>query len=838
MGHDLLAGASWSCCATSPGAAAAPDGLEALAPQWLPASVPGTAAAAVSAASGWRQAALIDFDASDWWFRCRLPAGGDGAWTLTLEGLATIADVWFRGEHVLHSENMFVPRRVGLDAVAAADDLVVRFAALAPLLGARRPRPRWKTQMVDHQGLRWFRTTFLGRQPGWAVTPAPVGPWRPVRLEPAARQVVARRVVATCGDDGTGVVSVMVRLAGGGGPGHAAPGTARLGVRRVDAGAPAPGEVGGTVDVRVEGTEVVVEGEVVVPGIERWWPHTHGPQPLYGVTLEVGGMTVDAGRVGFRTAVLDRSDGAFALAVNGVAVFCRGACWWPVDPIGLHAGDDDLRATLELVVRAHMNMVRIPGGTVYEDDRFWDLCDELGIMVWQDCMIGYVDPPEDEGFAGAVVAELEDVLGRLGGRPALAVLCGGQEIEEQAAMFGLPRETWGCSLTTTTIPDLAAHLLPGVPYLTSSPTGGGLPFQPDAGDCHYWGVGSYLRPPDDARRSGIRFMSEGMGFAIPPERQTVEEACGGAGRAGHDPRWKQALHHDTGRSWDLEDVRDFYVHELFGVDPHLLRYVDPERALDLGRAAVAELFGRTLSEWRRPGSPCAGGLHVALRDLVPGAGWGVIDSLGRPKAPWFALKRVLAPVAVLVTDEGLNGLDLHLVNDTAVAFAGEVKVELFARGELRVEEVARAVEIPARGHLVLGAGEMFDGFRDLSYAYRFGPPAYDVVVAGLSDGAGGAVCEVVHLPSGLARPFESEIGLAATARPGADGAWSVSVTTRRFAQWVVVEVPGFVPSDSWFHLPPGATRTVTLYRVNGAERPSGLVRALNAQATARLRIEP
>jgi beta-galactosidase/beta-glucuronidase len=84
-----------------------------------------------------------------------------------------------------------------------------------------------------------------------------------------------------------------------------------------------------------------------------------------------------------------------------------------------------------------MNMVRIPGGTVYEDERFWDLCDELGIMVWQDCMLGYTDPPEDEAFEAAVVAELEQVFGRLGGRPALAVVCGGQEIEEQAAMFGL-----------------------------------------------------------------------------------------------------------------------------------------------------------------------------------------------------------------------------------------------------------------------------------------------------------------------------------------------------------------------------------------------------------------
>ena len=523
------------------------------------------------------------------------------------------------------------------------------------------------------------------------------------------------------------------------------------------------------------------------------------------------------------------------MVVNGVPVFCRGACWWPVDPVGLHATDDELRATLELVVLGQMNMVRIPGGTVYEDDRFWDLCDELGIMVWQDCMLGYTDPPEDEAFDAAVVSELEGVFGRLGGRPALTVVCGGQEIEEQAALVGLPRETWRCALTETTIPALAERLLPGVPYVSSSPTGGEMPFQPDAGDCHYWGVGSNLRPPDDARRSGIRFMSEGMAFATPPERQTVEEACGGVMGAGHDPTWKRAVHHDTGRSWDLEDVRDFYVQELLGVDPRMLRYVDAERALDLGRAVVAELLAGAFGEWRRAGSTCAGGLVVALRDLVPGAGWGVIDALGRPKAPWFSLRRVLAPVAVLISDEGLNGLHIHVVNDTDRDVAGELTVELFARGELRLEEATATVEVPARGQVMEEMGALFDGFRDLSYAYRYGPPPYDVIAVGLRDGEGGVISEVVHLPAGLERPVEPDVGLAATACAGEDGGWALSVTTRRLAQWVVVEVPGYRPSDSWFHLPPGATRTLTLHRC-GTEggRPTGLVRAVNAQTSARI----
>ncbi len=503
MTRDLLAGAAWECCATAPGTAAGPGDLGGMAVEWLAAAVPGTAASAVASASGRRYCATVDFDDADWWFRCRVPAGGDGGWTLTCDGLATVADVWLGADHVLHSENMFVSRSVELDAVAQGVELVIRCAALTPLLGIRRPRPRWKTQMANHQSLRWFRTSYLGRQPGWAVTPAPVGPWRPVRLERTDPvRVVGRRVVAGCEDDGTGVLSVMVRLVGA----AAAPDTARVRVERLWDGA--SGEraqrrggqrkgdvVEGRLGVRAgDGGEVVVEGELTLPGRRAVVAaHPRGAASLPG-DVEVGGVTVEVGRVGFRRVSVDRTDGAFTVVVNGVEVFCRGACWWPIDPVGLHAGDDELRDSLELVRAAHMNMVRIPGGTVYEDGRFWDLCDELGIMVWQDCMLGYTDPPQDEAFEAAVVAELETVFAGLGGRPALAVVCGGQEIEEQAAMFGLARQKWDCALIEKTIAALADRLLPGVSYVTSSPTGGDLPFQPDTGDCHYWGVGSYLRP--------------------------------------------------------------------------------------------------------------------------------------------------------------------------------------------------------------------------------------------------------------------------------------------------------------------------------------------------------
>ncbi len=197
-------------------------------------------------------------------------------------------------------------------------------------------------------------------------------------------------------------------------------------------------------------------------------------------------------------------------------------------------------------------------------------------------------------------------------------------------MLGLDRERWETPLLTKVLAELAAGLAPGVPYLTSSPTGGPLPFQPDQGVSHYTGVGVFTRDLGDLRRAAPRFVSEGIALSMPPEASTVDRYCGGARRAGHDPSWKQAIHHDTGGSWDLEDVRDHYVQRFFEVDPALLRRTDPERALDLGRAAVAHVVGEAMTEWRRPGSPCSGFVLVGFRDLRMGAG-GASSTQGPPE---------------------------------------------------------------------------------------------------------------------------------------------------------------------------------------------------------------
>jgi beta-mannosidase len=364
VSDDVLAGSFWQCRRNEPDADVDMAQMSLDDTSWVPAMVPGTVAEALRELGSWSWGDDDQdlLDGSEWWYRCRFDApegSARGPWHLEFDGLATVTDAWLNGEPVLHSENMWVAHRIHVDHLEAHNVLLLRFSALAPLLAQRRPRPRWRSLQLRSQNQRWYRTTLLGRVPGWAACGAPVGPWRPVRLlDTGPRPLVTERhVVATC--DGTGgTVSIRVQLAG------------------VDVGTEVDLRVGDhrqTATVFDVDGHGVVDGVIRIPDAERWWPHTHGRQPLYPVHLTVDGFDVDLGAVGFRTIEVDRDGGAFTLSVNGVAVFCRGAFWMPPDVVTLRASHAALRESLRLVVEGGMNMLRIGGYVSYEDTAFWDI---------------------------------------------------------------------------------------------------------------------------------------------------------------------------------------------------------------------------------------------------------------------------------------------------------------------------------------------------------------------------------------------------------------------------------------------------------------------------------
>ena len=260
-----------------------------------------------------------------------------------------------------------------------------------------------------------------------------------------------------------------------------------------------------------------------IPSPQRWWPHTHGPQPLYDVQAFLKGQideTIDLGRIGFRTVDLDcAADGhGFGLIVNGTPVFCRGVCWTPLDIARLSADPLEYRAALRLLADAGVNMIRVSGTMTYESEHFHDVCDELGLLVWQDLMFARMDYPwQDDVFRSSVATEVTQALQDLHSRPSLAVICGNSEVDQQAAMLGLTPAQFSNARGDAFLADIVRAAAPHTLWVPTSPGGSFLPFHVDAGVSHYYGVGAYRRPFDDARRSGVRFASECLAFSNVPE---------------------------------------------------------------------------------------------------------------------------------------------------------------------------------------------------------------------------------------------------------------------------------------------------------------------------------
>ena len=827
-GHDRRAlSDGWEVAAAPAGSIADPSALARAALDWTNTTVPATAASALRSVGRWSlDGAPRRFDADDWWFRVRFDASAAGhaqSW-LCFDGLATLADVWLNGVHVLTSDGMFTAHERRVDEhLRGSNELVIVFRSLDSALKERRARPRWRAPMVEHQQLRWHRTTLLGRTPGWSPPAQPVGPWRAVRLE-HRRGVAVSDLRIRADGDGRLAVSLHAPALGG-----------------------APLDAGEIILTRADqvlrGTLAPngsrLSGEFHFPDAVRWWPHTHGEPALYSARLRLQrgseSIGVDVGDVGFRTVTVDTTDNGFAVHVNGARVFCRGGCWTPLDPVALNNSIPELDAAFRQLVDAGMNMVRVGGMMVYEDDAFLDRCDAFGVLLWQDFMFANMEYPQDDPrFAELVTEEARQLLLRLQARPSVAVLCGNSEGEQQAAMWGAPRSLWQPSLFTDRLARLSADLCPGVPYWPSSTHGGAFPHQANAGSASYYGVGAYLRPIDDARRADVRFASECLAFANIPDPQAMTDMPGGRGVKVHDPAWKARTPRDLGAGWDFDDVRDHYVADLFRVDPLQLRYADHERYLDLGRVVSGEVMARVFSEWRRRDSRCGGGIIWFLRDLWHGAGWGVVDAAGRPKSAWHYLRRALAPVAVSLSDEGGNGIAVHVANDRPTPFAGQLEVALFRFGEVRVAGGSRDISVEPRSALELNAAAVFDDFLDLSYAYRFGPPSHDVIIATLVD-QGRQVGRAFQFVPGLPNTREMDVGLSADARRAGEG-YELVIRTRKLAVSVSLDIDGFVPQDNHFHLAPGEERRVALaWHERGAtpgHGPRGVVRALNSATAA------
>ena len=761
---------------------------------------------ALTVASALRNAGQLDLlnppdlDAQDWWFDTTIQ--GHGTHALLVDGIAGVHEI-FLDDALIHSgDSMYASQRVEI-TLAGTHRLAIRCLAMGPHYERTGKRARWRPKLVSPQGLRFLRKSFLGHAGGWCPSLKPVGPYRDLRVVPAAAILGDVTLRARCeGDDG--VLEVRIKT------------DARL----------AHVSCGSDTATLVSSAPGVLAGTLCLPKVEKWWPHTHGTPKLYDVTARIGDTNLTLGRVGFRSIEIDRdTDGeGFGLKVNGVPTFCRGALWTNADLAALPGTREAYEPLLRLARDGGMNMLRIGGTMTYETRAFFDLADEFGLLVWQDFMLANFDyPAADAAFAETIAQEAINVLRTIGPAPSLAILCGGSEVAQQAAMMGLPQSAWSNALFDSVLPQACAQARPDVPYIANTPFGGALPFEPRRGVCHYYGVSAYMRPIEDARQAGVRFAAECLGFAnvpdgpVPLDRDRAEIV---------HPLWGERYERDVGATWFFEEVRNHYLRVLYGIDPQALCREDPERYLDFSRAVNAELAESVFALWRRHGSPTRGGLVWFLRDLYPGASFGVLDFDNQPKAIWHGMARAFRPVQVLLTDEGLNGLDVHLINESAAPVEATLSLACLRDGTVKVMQAQRAVTLDPRSTASLPATDLWGAFFDTAYAYRFGEPSHDVTVATLTDASGAMISEAFHFPLGRGHE-RHDLGLTADLQQDGDG-YVLELSTHRLAQSVHIADPHWRGAQDWFHLPPGSTRRIRLIaRDASGVAPQGHVRALN-----------
>ncbi|OYU69937.1 MAG: beta-mannosidase [Alphaproteobacteria bacterium PA2] len=776
----------WTLALTEAGACPDPSAASRRV-DWIPARAPGTTAGALRDAGR----SFDRLTEQDVWWRRDVDLSGPGS--LRFEGLAGLAEVWLDGKLVLTSTSMFLAHEVELPP-EGVKTLWLAFRAMAPHLERKLPRARWRPRMIDHQGLRGVRTSLIGHVPGWSPVFETIGPWRPIVALGRPTLRIENLDIKTGYDGGRAWISAEIA----GVDISSAPvlvcDERRLALTSMGAGRYA--------------------GRMALSGVRPWWPHTHGDQPLYPVKLQVGDTILDLVRTGFRDIAVDRGEDGqgFQLRINGVPVFARGAVWTSSDPVGRSCDRDHYAPLIARAKAAGMNMLRLSGTGAYEGRAFHDLCDELGILVWQDFMFANFDyPASDPDFAREVDLELAQVLSDRQLSPSLAVICGGSEVHQQAAMMGLREENYASHLFDEIMPRAAALWRPDVPFVPNSPSGGALPFVVDSGVGHYYGVGAYLRPLEDARRANVRFASECLAFANLPDGPVTDRGLG-------VPR-------DLGADWDFADVRDYYLGRLYGEDPAGLLARDPVLYADLCNAAVSEIMEATFAEWRRPASACGGGLVWTFQDLEPGAGWGVLDCNGRPKAVWYALKRAFRPIQLTLTDEGVNGLAVHVLNETNRSRTLVLEFTCLRDGATPVLSVTHDIEAPAHSGQTLSAFALIGRFFDLTYAYRFGPPGHDVSIARLRGEDGEVLAEAFHFPGERLRTPD-DVQLTASL----DG-HVLRLASQKFLPSLRVEAPGFEPSDNGFHLAPGIEKVVRLTGP-GNRVPAGRVLAPGGRIVA------
>jgi beta-mannosidase len=620
--------------------------------------------------------------------------GGARAW-LVFEGLDLVATILLNGQEVGRHNNSFYPCRV---------DVTGKFREGRNVLAVHLDSGLWDVSDKPAEGYLMFPDQRLHkrhwlRKPqcqfgwDWSTRLINVGIHKPVRLEWTSAGATARvdQLVPLVEYDVKRRVGVVrTRLFVEGLTGETRGGRLYVDLPELNEGIEA--------DVEVKPGLHAVEATLGVRSPDLWWPVGTGEPRLYelSVSLEVDGEPIDTrtARIGFRHVRFNQEPHPsgngrnFTLEVNGRPVFAKGANFVPADMIFARLDRERYESLVELALEANFNFLRVWGGGLYESDEFYDLCDEAGILVWQEFMFACGRyPTTDEKFAESVLAEAAYNVRRLAAHPSLIAWCGNNENEVGAWH-------WGYDKRGVVLPDYAMyHLLlprlvgaedPARYYQPSSPFsppdadlhGVRDPNLDETGDQHPWTVGFNNTDFRDYRKMISRFANEG-GCLGPVSLPTMLAALGPDPAQQKIASFTWQVHDNSVDSWGEPSPTDGMVKQWLGRD---VREMSVEAFVHLGGIVQGEALREYVDNFRRRMFDSGAAIFWMFNDCWPAArSWTVVDYyLRRTPAFWY-VKRAMAPLSlVLVEDAENDRIVVYGVNDTDRSESGVLRYGVFS----------------------------------------------------------------------------------------------------------------------------------------------------------------
>ncbi|HEV2128056.1 MAG TPA: glycoside hydrolase family 2 protein [Thermomicrobiales bacterium] len=650
----------------------------------------------------------------EWWYHVPLHVpdvelGQHERWQLVFHGLDTFVTIYLDGEEIGTSQNMFRDTVVDItEHVQAGREHTLALQFHPPLLAIEgRHLGEWAANGRERTAMRKAQFGY-----GWDWGPRlpTVGTWRPIELRRVDRGMILGihfDNVDLSPDHTQAVVAVRVeaeRVAG------TDPLSARVTLREPASDREWTAELDLTESPagHADGCAYLTIGNP-----KLWWTHDLGEPFLHDLTVElIAGddvVVTDERKVGIRSLVLDQSPdleekGArfFRFVLNGVPIFAKGADWIPPDSFVGAIEDERYTRWLEDARDANIQMMRVWGGGIYEHDRFYDECDRVGILVWQDFMFACAAYPEDDPtFVQEVDREARYQVRRLRSHPSLAVWVGNNEnqwINDKTYWNVEDPPPWGALYYNHILPDAVYELDGRTPYWPGSPYGGNDHNSMEDGNRHNWDVWhgqvsprrfgekpeqiftpemvSYRRYAEDM----TRFCSE-FGMHASPVIETLRRVV---------PE-DELYHHSPAMDWhnkdNPKDKGDMLMAATTGVSENLEDYID------FSQIAQAEGLKFGIEHYRRRKPHCSGTLVWQMNDCWPVLSWAVMDYYGFGKAGYHYLRRVYSPVLASFKETD-DGVELWITNDTLERIEDEVTITLGTFGGEVVEERQLYVDLP------------------------------------------------------------------------------------------------------------------------------------------------